>query len=205
MTERILITGGLGYLGGRITRALAGSSRFSVWVTTRRRRCPPLSWLSPERCLYMDLMSDREVRAVCEGMDAVIHLAAMNEHESSADPMKALLVNGAGTLRLIEASLAAGVRRFIYLSTAHVYGSPLTGRITEETVPRPVHPYAITHRIAEDFVLAARSQGSLEGIVVRLSNGIGPPIFEDVNRWTLVGNDLCRQAVTNRALRLKTP
>jgi hypothetical protein len=38
----------------------------------------------------MDFMDDREMRAACEGMDAVIHLAAMNEHESAADPLRAL-------------------------------------------------------------------------------------------------------------------
>lgn len=205
MTEQILITGGLGYLGGRIARALASSGRYSVSVTTRKGECPPLAWLSPDRCLTMDLMDDREVGAAAGGMDAIVHLAALNEHESSADPERALLVNGAGTLRLLRAAARGGVRRFLYFSTAHVYGAPLAGRITEETVPRPVHPYAITHRAAEDFVLAARDQGTLEGVVVRLSNGIGAPVLPGVNRWTLVGNDLCRQAVTRRALRLETP
>jgi len=205
MTENVLITGGLGYLGGRITRTLAGSPGFSVWVTTRRGECPPCPWLPPDRCLQMALANDHEVRAACEEMDIIIHLAALNEHESLADPMRALLVNGAGTLKLLEAAIAAGVRRVIYFSTAHVYGSPLIGRITEATVPRPVHPYAITHRIAEDFILAARSKGSLDGIVIRLSNGIGAPVLAEVNRWTLVGNDLCRQAVVDHALRLRTP
>jgi UDP-glucose 4-epimerase len=204
MTEDVLITGGLGYLGGRITQAIANSPGFSVWVTSRGGKCPPCPWLPPDRCLQMDLANDHEVRAACEEMDIIIHLAALNEHESLADPMRALLVNGAGTLKLLEAAIAAGVRRVIYFSTAHVYGSPLIGRITEATIPRPVHPYAITHRIAEDFVLAARSQGSLDGIVVRLSNGIGAPVLAEVNRWTLVGNDLCRQAVVDHALRLRT-
>lgn len=204
MTEDVLVTGGLGYLGGRITRALANSPGFSVWVTTRRGKCPPCAWLPSDRCLRMDLTNDHEVRAACKGMDIIIHLAALNENESLSDPMGALLVNGAGTLRLLEAATAAGVRRVIYFSTAHVYGSPLIGRITETTIPRPVHPYAITHRIAEDFVLAARSTGSLDGIVLRLSNGIGAPVLTEVNRWTLVGNDLCRQSVVDHALRLKT-
>src|SRR5512136_351404 len=205
MTSEVLITGGLGYLGGRIARALASSSRFSVLVTTRRGECPPLPWLPRDRCRRMDLDDDRQVKEACEGVDAVIHLAAFNEVDSAADPRRALRVNGEGTLRLLEAATAAEVGRFIYLSTAHVYGSPLAGRITEATVPRPVHPYAITHRVAEDFVLAARFRGSPEGIVVRLSNGIGAPVLPEVNRWTLVGNDLCRQAVTDHALVLKTP
>jgi UDP-glucose 4-epimerase len=205
MTRKVLITGGLGYLGGRIARGLAATPGNTVRITTRRGECPPVPWLAPGGCLRMDLGDDRSMAAACEGVDTVVHLAALNENESAADPRKALLVNGGGTLRLLEAATGAGVGRFLYFSTAHVYGAPLAGRITEATLPAPVHPYAITHRVAEDFVLAAGRRGSLEGMVVRLSNGIGAPALPTADRWTLVGNDLCRQAVTDRALRLKTP
>jgi UDP-glucose 4-epimerase len=205
MTGNLLITGGFGYLGGRIARGLAGPPAFRVRVTTRKGECPPVPWLPPKSCVRMDLADDRSMAAACEGVDTVIHLAALNENESAADPLKSLLVNGAGTLRLLEAAAGAGVSRFLYFSTAHVYGAPLAGRITEATLPAPVHPYAITHRVAEDFVLAAGRRGSLDGMVVRLSNGIGAPALPTADRWTLVGNDLCRQAVVDRALRLKTP
>jgi UDP-glucose 4-epimerase len=204
MTEEVLITGGLGYLGGRIAQALSKNPRYSVHVTTRDAACVPPPFLTPGRCRKMDLMKDNEVAAACEGMDAIVHLAAMNEHESAADPAKALLVNGVGTLKLLEAATAAGIRRFIYFSTAHIYRSPLAGTITEETLPRPIHPYAITHRVAEDLVLSTRERGLLEAFVIRLSNGIGAPVRPDVNRWTLVGNDLCRQVVTDQTLRLST-
>jgi UDP-glucose 4-epimerase len=85
-----------------------------------------------------------------------------------------------------------------------VYGAPLAGHIDERTLPRPVHPYAITHKVAEDFVLAARDQGKIEGVVFRLSNGFGAPIDPEVNRWTLIANDLCRQAVSAGKLVLKS-
>jgi len=205
MIEKVLVTGGHGYLGGRIARALARHPEYTVFITTRTGDCPPCPWISPSRCLKMDLLEDSEVREACEGMDSIIHLAAMDEHESAADPLKALLVNGAGAMRLVDAAAAAGSERVIYFSTAHVYRSPLTGTITEETLPRPTHPYAITHRVAEDYVLAAREKGLLEGLVVRLSNGIGAPVRPEVDRWSLVGNDLCLQAAVNHALQLKTP
>ncbi|MBF0588164.1 MAG: SDR family oxidoreductase, partial [Magnetococcales bacterium] len=95
-----------------------------------------------------------------------------------------------------------GVGRFVYFSTAHVYGAPLVGDLTEESFPQPSHPYAITHRTAEDFVLTASRQGRIRGLVLRLSNGIGAPADPDVDRWTLLVNDLCRQAVTKHALTL---
>ena len=117
-------------------------------------------------------------------MDAIVHLAAMNEMDCARDPAAALEVNTALTLRLLNAAVAAGVRRFVYLSTAHVYGAPLRGHIDERALPRPVHPYAITHRAAEDFVLAAFDAGRIEGVVLRLSNGVGAPAHAAVDRWT---------------------
>jgi UDP-glucose 4-epimerase len=134
----------------------------------------------------------------------VVHLASINENVCAADPLRALNVNGTGTLRTLLAAIKAGAGRFIYLSTAHVYGSPLTGTISEATLPRPVHPYAISHRVAEDFVLAARARGDIEGIVLRLSNGFGAPERAEVDRWTLLVNDLCRQAATTKRMVMRS-
>jgi UDP-glucose 4-epimerase len=145
-----------------------------------------------------------ELRSACEGVDAVIHCAAVNEIESAQDPVKALHVNGQGSLRLLLAAQRANVERFIYVSTAHVYGAPLAGDICEETLARPTHPYAISHRTAEDFVLAAHDLGVMIGLVVRLSNGIGAPVDSTVKRWTLIVNDLCRQCVESRTITLRS-
>jgi UDP-glucose 4-epimerase len=153
----------------------------------------------------LDLGAPEKVDSACRGVRYVIHLAALNEIESLANPGEALRINGLGSLRLLEAAKRAGVERFIYFSTAHVYGAPLAGIITEESLPRPSHPYAITHRVAEDFVLAAHDRKELQGIALRLSNGIGAPAFANVNRWTLIANDLCRQAVATGKLALRSP
>jgi UDP-glucose 4-epimerase len=138
-------------------------------------------------------------------MDTVIHFAALNEIDSARDPDRALIVNGLGTQKLVRSAVFEGVERFIYFSTAHIYGAPLEGVITEESLPRPVHPYAITHRYAEDTVLAASRECCIRGIVIRLSNSIGAPINGNVDRWSLISNDLCRQAIINHELQLKSP
>lgn len=204
MKDSVLITGGLGYVGGRIARTLAESNTLFLRLSTRQAGMQPPTWLRNGDIVPLDLMSEEDLDKACHGMRCVIHLAAMNEIDSAKDPEQALVVNGLGTLKLLRAAERAGVERFIYFSTAHVYGAPLVGEISEQTIPRPVHPYAITHHIAEDFVLAANDQGILTGIVLRLSNGFGAPINAEVNRWTLIANDLCRQAVTSRKLVLRS-
>jgi UDP-glucose 4-epimerase len=152
----------------------------------------------------MDLMSDEDLDTACAGVSCVVHLAAMNDSDSASNPEQALLVNTLGALKLLRAAERAGVERFIYISTAQVYGSPLAGTITEETVTRPANTYAATHRATEDFVLAAHDRRALTGIVVRLSNGFGAPAHPDVNVWMLLVNDLCRQAIETGALRLRS-
>ena len=90
------------------------------------------------------------------------------------------------------------------MSTVHVYGSPLTGEITEDTKPTPVHPYALSHRAGEDAVRTSSQSGEIEGVVIRLSNAYGAPADKDVNCWMLLVNDLCRQAATSGRLVLRS-
>jgi UDP-glucose 4-epimerase len=85
-----------------------------------------------------------------------------------------------------------------------VYGAPLVGVLTERSPTRPVHPYAITHRAAEDFVFGEASRGGLEPLVIRLSNAVGAPASATVERWTLLVNDLSRQIVVDGRMTLRS-
>jgi len=203
MNTKVLLTGGLGYVGGRLALALNEAGHV-VRCGTRRNGLSAPAWFPDMQMAYLDWESIESLGRACQGVECVVHLAAMNEVESALDPVGALQMNGLASLRLLEAARLAGVRRFIYFSTAHVYGSPLLGSIDERTLPRPVHPYAITHKVAEEFVLAAHDRKQIEGVVIRLSNGFGAPVTPDVDRWTLLVNDLCRQAATSGELRLNS-
>jgi UDP-glucose 4-epimerase len=203
MSHTVLLTGGLGYLGGRLACGLVEAGH-KVRCGTRRSGAVAPEGLPAMPMVTLDWASTEALAEACRGVDCVIHLAAMNEVESARDPVGALEMNGLASLRLLESAKAAGVRRFIYFSTAHVYGAPLQGDIDERTLPRPIHPYAITHKVAEDFVLAAHDRMQIEGVVIRLSNGFGAPVTPDVDRWTLLVNDLCRKAVTTGELRLNS-
>ncbi len=204
MTDCILITGGLGYVGARVAQFLGVETGLRLRLGTRNPSLIPAFWWPGAEIMPLNLMNHETLAAVCQGVRYILHLAAMDEIASAEKPEEALLVNGLGTLKLLSAAQRAGVERLIYFSTAHVYGSPLAGIITEKNLPRPRHPYAITHRVAEDFVLAAHDKKELKGIVLRLSNGFGTPANAHFSRWTLVVNDLCRQAVTTGKLVLRS-
>jgi UDP-glucose 4-epimerase len=198
---RILITGGLGFVGGRLSKKL--SLENDVIVSSRRRpEENELKLHGAVQCIeHQNLFSAEQFP---KNIDAVIHLAALNEWDSVKLPSEAIRVNIDETRQILENSIGAGVKQFIYFSTAHVYGSPLTGNISESSLPVPQHPYAITHKAAEDYVIAATLQKKIKGIVIRLSNAFGAPVSTKVNRWTLLANDLCKQAVELGVMRLNS-
>src|ERR1700722_428392 len=199
--SRILITGGFGYVGGRLSRRL--SEEHEVWVSSRKPVPDDILRLHGEvkRIDHALLLDPATFPA---SVDVVIHLAALNEMDSVKFPSEAIHVNIDETRMILENSISKKVDQFIYFSTAHVYGAPLEGTITEESLPRPVHPYAITHRAAEDYIVAAAKHNRIKGTVLRLSNSFGAPVSAYVNRWTLLANDLCKQAVEKGTIPLRS-
>jgi UDP-glucose 4-epimerase len=199
---RILVTGGFGFVGGRLALHFAKLGH-QIVLGTRHKHTSP-DWL-PQAEVAIIAWDDMEAleRSVF-GADVIIHAAGMNAQDSAADPIAALAFNGLATSRLVVAASRVGVEKFIYLSTAHVYESFLVGTITEDTCPRNLHPYATSHLAGEHAVLSANSRSEINGIVLRLSNAYGAPVHEGVNCWMLLINDLCRQALATRKLVLQT-
>ena len=203
----ILITGGFGYLGGRLADYLHNSGAPSSVILAERDIQKIPEWAKKFPVVRMELLERESIDTALRDYrpDLVIHLAAINEIDSMKDPELAYEVNTRGSLRLLESCQQYGVERFIYFSTFHVYGKPEESPITELTPTRPFHPYASTHRAAEDNVEFFRHYHGMKTLVFRLSNGFGYPMDPHVNRWSLVFNDLCRQVVTRNRLVLKSP
>jgi UDP-glucose 4-epimerase len=203
MMRKVLITGGFGYLGGRLAQYLASQEGYEILLGSRRQTQPP-SWLPQSKVVQTCWDPPQGLEKVCSGVDVIVHLAGMNAQDSAADPAAATKINAVATAHLVQSAIRQKVKRFIYMSTVHVYGSPLTGVITEETKPTPVHPYALSHQAGEDAVLASHQHGEIEGIVIRLANAYGAPVDKDANCWMLLVNDLCRQAAISGRLVLRS-
>jgi UDP-glucose 4-epimerase len=199
---RILITGGFGFVGGRLAQYFYQAGH-QVLLGSRNTRVSP-AWLPGAAVTVVDWGDAQFLARICEGVNVVVHAAGMNAQDCAADPLAALEFNGLATARLLKAAIAADVDRFVYLSTAHVYASPLVGVITEETCPENLHPYATSHLAGENAVLAATSLREIDGVVVRLSNAFGMPMHPEVNCWSLLANDLCRQAAVTGKMILRS-
>lgn len=205
--SNILITGGLGYIGGRIANYLMEKGEYdNIWITTRNKARKLPSWTEKFRVLELDLLDKDSLEKCFENIDPdiIIHLAALNEIESMQSPDLALEVNTMGTYHLLAQAVSKKVKGFIYFSTFHVYGETPDSIITEKTLTQPFHPYAITHLAAEDFIRFFGHYHGLRALIFRLSNAYGYPMHKEVKRWTLVFNDLCKQAVVKGKITLKS-
>lgn len=201
--QLIVLPGGSGYLGGRIAQSLLGAGH-RLRVVSRTVRDGPDA--NPRRSGHaLDWRQPEAIDSVLKGADAVVLLAAANEIDAARDPVAANEATSSQCLAWLQAAVRCKVRRFVYLSTIHVYGPDASKVLREDSPLRPVHPYATTHAAAELFVAAAHRRGDIDATILRLSNAFGAPADAQVDRWSLLLNDLARQAVIDGRLRLKTP
>ena len=199
---RVLITGAFGFVGSRLAQYLHQLG-YEVLLGSRNALESP-SWLPDASVLKTEWDDVNKLFDVCCKCDVIVHSAGVNAKECSADPVNALSFNGLATSRLVDAACKAKVDRFIYLSTAHVYGNTLQGTVTEDTLPRNLHPYATSHLAGEASVLYRTQLQQLQGFVLRLSNAFGAPANVEANCWMLLVNDMCRQALTSRRMTLRS-
>lgn len=195
---RILIVGGFGFVGGRLVEHLSAQGH-QILIGSRMLNTPHVKFHDVE-VKKVEWNNDSALSKICKGIDVVIHAAGMNAKECLEDPKGALNFNGNGTNRLAIAACNAGVKKFIYLSTAHVYANPLVGSITEKSETLNTHAYATSHLAGEHALLDIGKSAKMWTIVLRLSNAFGAPSHRSVNCWMLLVNDLCKQAVQRKKL-----
>ena len=103
---------------------------YEVILGSRKFRELP-NWIKHTEILQTEWNNKLALFEICEGVDVVIHTAGMNAQACASDPEQALAFNGTVTADLVSSAVKQGVKKFIYLSTAHVYRSPLVGTISD--------------------------------------------------------------------------
>ena len=190
--KNVLITGGLGYLGGRMTKYLSDNG-YSVRISTRKSENNfPDNVPANTSIMQLDYYSVGKCNKAMDGVNTLIHLAGADANSYLGDPENMIRHHGELMERLIFAAKNNSVEKFIYFSTIHVYGKSLHGTVTEKTKPIPVSPYAKAHLEAENILL--RRLDNVAVCIIRCSNLFGLPFFENEKCWKLVVNDLCKSA-----------
>lgn len=193
---KVLISGGGGYIGSNLLNKIIDKSE-AVGVLGRKNN---LSVQSEKNVFYEADITQPIKIELKHQYDVFIHLAAANDIDS-LDPKTAMLTTVLGTKYCLDLCKANGINKFIYFSTFQVYGK-VSGVMNEETVLEPVNDYAITHMQAEDYVKMFSRTTSIKHIIVRPTNIYGAPVNKDIDRWTLVPNCFCKEAVEKKTITL---
>jgi len=203
MSATVLLVGGFGNLGGRIASHLSQFQNHQIVLASRKKQAAPL-WAKEAQTIQLDVTNPTTFSNIPKSVNCIVQLAATNDVDSAQNPELARSVTTEGTASLLNAAIHNGIERFVYFSTAHVYGAPLQGAFIESSSTHAVHPYATTHLEAESVVAAAHEKGDIRGIRVRLSNGFGRPMAYEAADWRTLTSDLCRQAVVEKRMEMRT-
>jgi UDP-glucose 4-epimerase len=170
MTQRILVTGGAGFIGSHVVdKLLDAGHRPAIFDMV-------VSPFHDAIDTYLGEVSDlAALTDAMRGCDTVMHLAAVADvSEVVLDPVFAEAVNASGTLHVLQAARAAGVRRVVYASTIWVYNG-LTGRVDESAaLPLPNHLYTATKIAGEMYCTAYAELYGLDSTILRFGIPYGP-------------------------------
>jgi len=191
---RVALTGASGYTGGRLLGALRGRGD-EVTALVRTSSITEGLRASGATLVEGDLASDDAVRRLVDGADAVLHVAAVYRTAGHPDSYYRD-VNVAGTERLLEAAVVAGVRRFVHTSTVGVHGHVEDPPADEAAPISPGDVYQASKAEAEALALEFHRRRGLPLAVVRPGAIYGPgetrllKLFRAIarGRYALVGN-----------------
>lgn len=199
--KKILITGGLGNLGSKITIHLTNLG-YETYVLSRKAKNKIEN--VEYKVIEADVSNLDELKQKLNfEIDFCVHTASFNEFFLPGYSEKALKVNTLGTRNLLEVLSGKNIKNFIYFSTFHVYGAD-SGVIKESSELNPKNDYASTHLFAEYYVKQFGFTHGLQYTILRLTNSYGSPTFLDNNKWHLVLNDLTRSAYENGKIIIKS-
>ena len=197
---RLLITGASGFLGSRIAIRFRQAGH-QVLASSRQ----PSAQLERELGVPvqgLDLLAEGPLTLPAD-LDLIIHTATANDIVSR-DAVAGLELGVVGTQRLLDAAVAAGVPRLLFLSTLQVYGTELEGEIDEETPVRCQTAYGLNHWLGEQLCALAVERHGLAICALRPANVYGVPDSALTDRRTLVPQCFVQEALEHNRIVLRS-
>ncbi len=174
---RYLITGIAGFIGSTIAHTLVEQGHEVRGVdnlsTGNLKNLEDIrSSVSFQQADLQDLPA---MHAACEGIDYVLHLAALaSVPRSVKDPIASHESNINGTLNVLVAARDAGVKRIVYSASSSAYGDQPTQPKHEDMLPQPLSPYAVQKLTCEYYIQSFCNVYGMEGVCLRYFNIFGP-------------------------------
>jgi nucleoside-diphosphate-sugar epimerase len=174
---RYLVTGGAGFIGSNIAEGLVERGEevvvFDNLATGHEENIEHIR--SQIEFVKGDIRNASEVRSALDGVDHVLHQAALaSVPRSIDDPVLVNEVNVGGTLTMLEESRHAGVKSFVYAASSSAYGESEKLPKREDMLPAPLSPYAVSKLVGEHYCSVYAKVYGLPTISIRYFNVFGP-------------------------------
>ncbi|ESQ89439.1 NAD-dependent epimerase/dehydratase family protein [Asticcacaulis benevestitus] len=192
MKEKILLSGATGLIGSAVFNKV--EAEYDVTTIGRNNRNDILADLSkPDSFANLDI----------ERVDTLIHCAGVVDEDFKENPEQAFSMAVLGANSLVEAAARAGAKKFVYISSAHVYG-PMIGHVDESTPVNPISDYAIAH-FATEQVFRRKANTTASVLAVRPCAVFGhlesPGAFR---RWGLIPFSFPRDAAMHQKITIRS-
>ena len=172
-----LVTGGAGFIGSNIVEELVRRGQkvrvLDSFITGKRENLKP--FLGRIGIIEGDIRDKNALRKALEGIDYVIHQAALRSVPKSVDdPFTTNDINVFGTLNLLMEAKKRGVKRLVYASSSSVYGDARSFPQRETDTVSPISPYGVSKLAAENYCVTFAKTYGLETVSLRYFNVFGP-------------------------------
>lgn len=200
----VFLTGASGFVGKGVVVRFSSTNEHQLVAGYRGASSTDRRY--GKTCVMPDLDSMADWTRLLPGFDVIIHSAARVHvmHDQSADPLAEFRrVNVEGTLSLARQAAAAGVKRFIFISSIKVNGegTPLGKPYTALDTPEPLDPYGISKFEAEEALKALAAETAMEVVIIRPVLVYGPGVkanFQSMMNWMNKGVPLPFGAIRNK-------
>ena len=192
--DRVLVTGGAGFIGSELVHQLAAlGARVTVvdnLVNGRRGNLKGLLGRNV-RLVVEDIRNRKSMARLLKNIDLIYHLACLGVRHSIHSPVENHQVNALGTLGLLVEARKNKINRFVYVSSSEVYGNALRVPITETHPTFPLTVYGSSKLAGDCYTRAFNRTYNYPTVVVRPFNSYGPRSPSEATRGRSSQNSSC--------------
>ncbi len=200
--QKIVLTGGAGFIGSELSRQLANTGAdVTIVDNLANGKLANIEEILSDRVRFVkaDIRDKGAMSSILKGKDRVFHLACLGVRHSIHSPFENHEVNATATLNLLGLAKEHGIQRFVYVSSSEVYGTAKWVPMTEDYPPSPMTVYGGGKLAGENYSRAYFETYGFPTVMVRPFNAYGPRSHHEGDSGEVIPKFMLR-AMVNKPL-----